>query len=235
MNWSEYTYSPVYDGGAPTTSFLTGSGSSSGNWEFYQDPTTVSEYSAQMTTAEVTVAAGDVLYFSAHSSAQQYITGVYLEDIGSVPRPIKVTATSLVVGSRKYWKLVVPTTYAGPFTLALRFDYAPPSTSYELKSLFGGYLLLEKNYIGQYFDGNTRRGGWITGSPLGSSISDYRWVGTANNSMSVYSENYQKTVHVVKRMISSILPVNQLVTSGVVYSNRPITTTKYTITYNYIP
>lgn len=114
---------------------------------------------------------------------------------------------------------------------AVRFHYSPKGDT-SLTTAIGGNLLLEKNYIGSYFDGNTVRGGWVTGNP---SISDFRWLGTENNSFSVYSENYQKTASVVSRLLPSLLPVTRLVTSGTVYSNRLVNVTTYTLSYNYIP
>ena len=51
-------------------------------------------------------------------------------------------------------------------------------------------MLLEKNYLGSYFDGDTKRGGWLVDT---NSISDYRWAGTPYESHSIYAEEYVRT------------------------------------------
>lgn len=117
---------------------------------------------------------------------------------------------------------------------ALKVVYTPPGTSaQDPKTVLSGYLLLEKNYIGSYFDGNTRRGGVIR---QGGTVFDHRWLGTTDNSFSIYSENYQKTIVVVRRLLQTMLPVNTVVPVGTtMYSNRTVTTTSYSLVWNYIP
>jgi len=76
-------------------------------------------------------------------------------------------------------------------------------------------LLTERNHLGGYFDGNSRRGGWIVDSS-GSTVSDYRWAafrGTGTNSgdaydaVSIYTEEYQKTRALLTTFFSSSLPI----------------------------
>lgn len=80
-------------------------------------------------------------------------------------------------------------------------------------------MLAERNYIGQYFDGSTVRGGWLVDS---SSVSDYRWSGSANASPSIFTEDYERTKDILRQMIYDVLPITEA--------------DKYTITsYNAIP
>lgn len=219
--------SPV-DGGAPNTAFA-----DTGIWGMVPDPLSVNSYIARTLSASVPIAADDVFYFSIHNQGQEVITSVTLERIiGGNRLAVDTATTPQLVGSRKYWRLVIPS--EEPFGLAaIKITYAlPQGSDPTLQNVLPGMMLLEKNFIGNYFDGNTVRGGWVAGSP---SISDFRWLGTENDSFSVYSENYQKTASVVRRLLPSLLPVTRLVTSGTVYSNRPVDVTSYTITYNYIP
>jgi hypothetical protein len=80
-------------------------------------------------------------------------------------------------------------------------------------------LLAERNYLGTYFDGSTVRGGWLVDS---SSVSDYRWEGSANASRSLFTEDYQRTKAVLGELLFYILPITEV--------------SKYTIiAYNAIP
>lgn len=70
----------------------------------------------------------------------------------------------------------------------------------------GGNYLVEANYVGEYFDGDTIRGGWLTSSP---SSSDYRWLGSADNSWSVYAEDYTRTAAAVRTLVPTVLPITE--------------------------
>jgi len=80
-------------------------------------------------------------------------------------------------------------------------------TTFQLK-----YLLAERNRLGEYFDGSFTRGGWIL-DPLGNSTKDYLWSsegsnnGNAYESISVYSEDYQRTRSLVSNLLTGALPV----------------------------
>ena len=67
-------------------------------------------------------------------------------------------------------------------------------------------LMAERNHIGQYFDGDTVRGGWLIDS---SSVSDYRWSGAANNSCSIFAEDYERTKAVINSLLFDVLPVTE--------------------------
>jgi hypothetical protein len=70
-----------------------------------------------------------------------------------------------------------------------------------------GLLLAERNNLGLYFDGSTVRGGWLVDT---ASVSDYRWAGTANNSRSLYTEDYQRTKSVLSQVLFDILPITEV-------------------------
>jgi hypothetical protein len=80
-------------------------------------------------------------------------------------------------------------------------------TTYELSS-----LLAERNHIGEYFDGSSTRGGWIV-DENGDTVSDYRWSyegennGNSYQSVSIYSEEYQRTRALLINFFASALPV----------------------------
>jgi hypothetical protein len=140
------------------------------------------------------------------------------------------------VGSTKYWKLDVPSSFSSYTNAKVRITFTSVYNSVNYNFDDFKYLLLERNYEGEYFDGYTRLGGWLVDGV--NTISDYRWLDPANPnaSFSVYTANYQKTKNVIKRLIPSILPASELVTSGTVYSNViPTSNLKYTVTYNNIP
>ena len=75
-------------------------------------------------------------------------------------------------------------------------------------------LLVERNHLGGYFDGNSRRGGWIV-DQSGATVSDYRWSsegdnnGNAYESISIYTEEYQRTRALLNALFAEVLPVTQ--------------------------
>lgn len=75
-------------------------------------------------------------------------------------------------------------------------------------------LLAERNYLGGYFDGNSSRGGWLV-DPTGVTVSDYRWSsegennGNAFQSISIYTEDYQRTRTLLQAVVPYLLPITQ--------------------------
>jgi hypothetical protein len=67
-------------------------------------------------------------------------------------------------------------------------------------------LLAERNNLGSYFDGSTVRGGWLVDT---QSVSDYRWAGSANSSVSLYAEDYERTKKIVEQVLALIVPVTE--------------------------
>lgn len=83
-------------------------------------------------------------------------------------------------------------------------------------SSFSPYkMIAERNFIGNYFDGNETRSGWLidtVGGATNSEIKDHRWLGgsaQANNSVSVYTEQYRKTKGVFIATCLAVLPVHE--------------------------
>ena len=68
-------------------------------------------------------------------------------------------------------------------------------------------LLAEVNFLGTYFDGFSAYGGLLP--PFNTAVNDYRWAGANNNSVSIYSEDYQRTVGTIKTMFTSTLPITE--------------------------
>ena len=71
----------------------------------------------------------------------------------------------------------------------------------------GDRMLVERNYFGEYFDGDTVFGGWFKGDP---SVSDFRWEGTANDSRSLYTEDYERTQQFIELVYRDLIPISVL-------------------------
>lgn len=87
---------------------------------------------------------------------------------------------------------------SGEFYTLIYFK-VPPTSSFSLTK-----ILIEKEYIGDYFDGYTNTGGWITGTVLRS---DYRWSVDPNTSYSLYSADDWRTRKTLERIYKQFLPV----------------------------
>ena len=81
------------------------------------------------------------------------------------------------------------------FMVDLRTDY-----------FLGENYLAEANYVGDYFDGDTVRGGWLGKS---ADYADYRWRFDADNSISVYAEEYTRTAATVQSLFPTMLPITE--------------------------
>lgn len=236
------SYGSTIDGGSPT--FSGGPSSiSTQKWVSYPNPTNETHVVLETAYADVPIIAGDALYFSVQTGnplkpVQDAIVSVSLYTTGGTASGtlIATDTSSVTVNAIHYWKLEVPesyTTYTNA-VLSINFESVKNGINYTYDDF--EKLLMERNYEGIYFDGDTILGGWLVDG--GTSISDYRWLDPANpsKSFSVYTANFQKTKNVINRLISHILPASELITSGTAYSNRtPTTNLKYTITHNNIP
>jgi hypothetical protein len=69
----------------------------------------------------------------------------------------------------------------------------------------GDQMLIERNFFGPYFDGDTVFGGWFNGDP---SVSDFRWEGTPNNSRSLYTEDYERTRQFIELIYRDLIPIS---------------------------
>jgi hypothetical protein len=237
------SYSPGgLDGGTPSSS-----GSSSTvttqKWVSYPSPSNVNNVVLETAYADVPVIAGDVLYFSIQTGnslkkTQDSVVSVSLYTTGGTASGTLIVTDTVpvIVDAVHYWKLVVPETYTTYTNAVLSINFASNKNDMGYVPEDFKYLLMERNFEGTYFDGDTILGGWLVEG--GTSISDYRWLDPANptKSFSVYTANFQKTKNVIKRMISHILPASELITSGTAYSNvTPTANLKYTITHNNVP
>jgi len=177
-------------------------------------PTSQGGWVYEITNSPVTVSDGDVLHFSVHGDYGQHLlrwartvddtTGeVYdfcvvdptpLSPSPEVPRPI-------VYDTVTYFSIPCTEANMGTTSKSVRVEFmVAPGNFHESR------FLIERNSIGGYFDGSTTLGGWLIGD--GSSISDYRWEGTENLSLSIYNEDYQRTKLVLQDLIDDVLPVN---------------------------
>ena len=243
-----------FDGGTPSdTGFIPLAGSKQ-RWVGYPDPDNGQYGVLETLDADVPVLAGDVFYFSIQTlnndtRVQDSILAIGFYTSGGVTEGELITETTetTTINGVQYWQIEIPQDFNIIDEVA-NYDFATLSIRFEpgedaSKEFFNNFTnaLLERSYIGEYFDGNTRLGGWLVDDM--NSISDYRWRNPVDEnssfpgeSFSVYSPNYQKTKAVVQRLLPSILPVTELVTAGVVYSNRPVTEDlKYALSYDVIP
>lgn len=230
-----------FDGGASVNPTYTGIGTSStllvGGWTAYPDYSDPGNNIFERSNPDIRVITGDVFYFSMHvgSDVQDLIQNVYLYTSGGYSGGSSVQITSdsanVVVGTTKYWRLEVPDGYSTYTDAVLVIRYAD-SVNYGADSF--DYLMLERNTIDDYFDGNSSAGAWIVDSV--GAISDYNWSGTEGSSVSTYTDNFQRLKYAFTRLAPTVLPVTMLVTSGTAYSNQtPTTNLKYNITWNNIP
>jgi len=263
---SPFTASPVqvYDAGVPGTASFTntysgGTPPDSPNqftenafnvtplWVYGPDASSGGSISVlQTANADVPVIYGDVLYFSVQNelfqNASANITKVALYKTAGYGTGSEVlvasTTNSLVSGGNQYWELVVNssvTTYTNVFLAVFFKSEIVVETAFKR-------MLLERSINGEYFDGHTVLGGWLTDN---ARVSDYRWYNPANPSssvdgaehqnFSVYNSNYQKTRNVAKRLLPTVLPVTELVSTGTVYSTAAPQSPRWEITYNHIP
>lgn len=232
------SFSPTYTGGTPTDGGSNATVTTQ-KWVGYPNPSDGTQFILETAGADVPVIYGDSLYFSIQTGSLLKPVQDAVVSVGLYTSASSLITQDLIpvnLGSTKYWKLDVPSSFASYTNAKLRITFTSVYNSVNYNFDDFKYLLLERNFEGEYFDGNTRLGGWLVDGV--NTISDYRWLDPANPnaSFSVYTANYQKTKNVIKRMIPSILPATELVTSGTVYSNViPTSNLKYTITYNNVP
>jgi len=230
-----------YDGGSTPTPSYSGIGTSStllsGGWLTYPDPTEPGTNIFERIVDDILVKTGDVLYFSCHADAdvQALIQDVYLYTSGGYSSgsstQITISVSTVMVGTTTYWRLEIPDGYPSYTNAVLVVRYSD-STEYGAEDF--DYLLLERNLIDDYFDGNSNAGAWIVDSV--GAVSDYGWSGTENNSVSVYTDNFQRLKYAFTRLVPTVLPVTMLVTTGTVYSNQPLTTNlNYSVSWNNVP
>lgn len=231
-------------------------------WQYAPDPASGGSLSYLKTIDNpIFVSSGDKLYFSMHGdfveNAQNEVVKVALYGVnpntaasagysGTVDDELVVqSTTSTSIAGIRYWELEIPLLGAEvvnyidvSFTIFVRSS-ANISRGFQK-------MLLEKLNGGKYFDGDSAEGGWVVNYTTGARTSDYRWYnsedpnantnGPAQQTYSVYNSNYKKTRSLADRYLPQILPVKQISSSAVVYSNNidNITTPIWTLMWNRI-
>jgi len=206
----------------------------------------------QTVNADVPVKYGDILYFSVQAEASfnaqddVIAVGLYSTAGYGLAGAVQVaySNTPRLSNGVNYWQLPVSssvTTYTNVRLVIFVKSTVVPTDSFKR-------MLLERSVNSEYFDGDTVLGGWVTNADNNIFVSDYRWrdgtnpdsaVGAAHENFSVYNSNYQKTRAVAKRLLPSLLPVTELTdtsvtATNVAYSNRPVSSPRWTITFNNI-
>lgn len=253
-----YSVGALFDGGTPSPFGRDPIIGSQQKWISYPDPETGAFENLETLGSDIAVRFGDIFYFSVQQSStlkniQDSIVKVSLYTDGGLSEGTLIVSDSepVEVNGIRYWRLEIPESIPDGIGGEISFDdYSPAVVSLVFRPVLGNLsftyddfsnILLERNYLGEYFDGDTRKGGWLVENM--NSISDFRWrdPDNPNNSVpaasfSVYSPNYQKTKNVIQRLLPDVLPVPELITRGTAYSNRPVTSgLKYRIFYDVIP
>lgn len=155
---------------------------------------TIGSYSASASLVPVLL--GDNVFFSVGTTSQVK----WARLIDSSNRILGVSNGTKLIGGTYYAEIPV-TSFAGTdvFTNCLIEFMVDLSSS----SFTGANYLAEVNFLGKYFDGSTTFGGIM------SSVSDYRWAVSSDSSISIYSENYQKTVGALQTLFASTLPITE--------------------------
>lgn len=241
-------YNSVVTAATPTTE----------KWLSFTSPSNPSHDILETVSADVKVIGGDVFYFSVNipniSGGAKDVPGA-IDNVaiynssgisGGSASLIAMDSAPQTFGTTKYWRMVVPSTVTTYTNAKLTIEYNTNYNSQNISYSDFGYTLLERNYIGKYFDGDTVEGGWLlSGNGSTGSISDYRWLGLPSESFSVYTTNWKKTTQIVSRLLKDLLPVKETISSGTLYSNGYYKSSggtiskspsyKYTITYDIIP
>lgn len=164
-------------------------------------------------SSPVPVTEGDRVYFTVDNGQPGSVKWVRLVDGSGNTLGFQDAPTT--VGASKAFEVSVESGASAGIWTTTYVEYLV-----DLSSTFtNSRLLAERNFLGSYFDGDVVRGGWLIDA---SSVSDYRWSGSANGSCSLFTEDYERTKHVLESLIFDALPVTEV--------------PKYTITsFNAIP
>lgn len=189
-------YSGSYDySGTDFTTTGTGSGDDVNSVIFHID-------------SVVPVELGDTVGFSVHSNiGTDALKWVRVVDASENVMGFSDVAKS-VDGVRAYEVNIDNGGSAGAASLSVFTDgYIEACVDLSAVPVFDlSYMLAERNYLGSYFDGDTIRGGWLVDS---SSVSDYRWAGSANSSQSIFAEDYERSKSILRTLLFDVLPVTE--------------------------
>jgi hypothetical protein len=194
-------------------------------YAFSDTPPTSAGGTVYQITSPVEVVDGDLLMFSVHGDYGYELikwartvdstTGVVydfcvhdatpLSPTPGIPRPT-------IYGDRRYFAVPVTSTAMGATSATVTIEFMVAPGAFDSRQ-----FLLEKNSVGSFFDGDLVLGGWMVDSS--ASVSDYRWEGTANNSRSLYNEDYERTKKVLLDLYQDVLPVDVAATFTTVNYN----------------
>jgi len=193
-----------------------------GQYEFYDVVATpTADTTIYRIDSPVTVVRGDILSFSVHS-------GIGTDEGLSAIKWARVTDTTTF--AIKSIEVNAVYRHGDPY-FDLDIDYNGTvlvefMVDTRVLTYVNSHFLLEKNGAGEYFDGDTKRGGWLIGI---QNISDYRWedgFDDQHNSRSLYNEDYERTKQVVNQVFTDVLPIDQASYVGA---------GEWTVTYNNVP
>lgn len=167
----------------------------------------------------VPVRLGDYVYASVHSGSGDLIVRGRLSDVST--GDIVGEGGSIEVRGEHVAQVQVSAN-ASPTAWTLCFmeilvDMSGTGASFALSSTDGG-ILIERNFIGHYFDGDTKTGTWVLGSDGFTTDRDYRWStrGSYNSSstfsgpgISVYTEEFNKTVTLLQKLFPKFFPAQE--------------------------
>lgn len=121
--------------------------------------------------------------------------------------------TSTTVGGARAFEVAIETSASvGIYTDA----YVEYLVDLRGGTLVNGSLLLERFFVGRYFDGDKVEGGWLIDS---SSVSDYRWSGSANDSVSIFAEDYERTKSIINELLFDVIPITEVAKYTIVSYN----------------
>lgn len=154
--------------------------------------------------------ASDTFYFSAdqpNASLINFVALYYTDGSLAASAGFSDTNTVLRTGDGKtYFKLYMDDSPAGDVYLVV--GIVLPAGAYALFDKF----LLEKGFMGTYFDGYTNYGGWLRGS---TDRSDYRWHNGSTTpstypytTYGIYTADAWRVRKTVQNIYKSFIPVN---------------------------
>jgi hypothetical protein len=212
----------VYANGIGATNYGSNTSYTQTNNEFSYSNTGASvgiTHALMRANSPVPVKLGDKVCFSVHSTqGVNYRVG---EILYSTIHSARVVDAS---GNHMGWAST-PTPYGGTSTFEVKITDNASETDWTIGYLeflvdmelvddrdIGPFkvskVLIERNHVGSYFDGDKELGNWIFGAS--SSIKDYRWLKNADASLSVYTEDFGRTRSTVGTYIPYSLPITQV-------------------------
>lgn len=158
----------------------------------------------------IPVSLSDQISFSVHGQYSGDIKWVRVVDVDGVV--LGTTSTAKKAIDKNVYQVSITT---GGVTSTLQAGFIEFLVDLSTSDFSPYQMLAERNFIGNYFDGNESRSGWLidtVGGATNSEIKDHRWLGgsaQANNAVSVYTEQYRKTKGVFLATCLGVLPIHE--------------------------